>query len=259
MSTGALLRTACFHRFKRSTQPRLRLLCFPYAGGSAHIFRDWANVLPPEIELLAYQPPGRGSRLAERPAASIASTTEAVYESILPYLNSPFAFFGHSMGALIAFELVRELRRGGELAPVRLCVSAHRAPHLYSQAPQIHDLPDALFLQKVRDLKGTPNDVLANEELVHLLLPALRADFRACETYRYRNEPPLSCPITVYGGILDSITREELAAWRIHTTSQSQLRLLPGNHFFLHSHGDLLLKLLVQDLSRDQLIARGGL
>lgn len=231
-------------------QARLRLFCFPYAGGGASIFCKWSETLLPGIEVCPVQLPGRESRLLEAPFSQVFSLLEPLAQALLPYMDMPCAFFGHSMGALIGFELARYLRRQHRLSPVHLFISARRAPQLLALDPPIHHLPEQEFVEKLRDLKGTPEEVLQNAELLQLLLPLLRADFAMCETYSYTPEEPLMCPITVFGGLQDDeVSRDMLTAWYKQTSSSFKLRFFVGNHFFLHTARVPLIQALCRDLS----------
>jgi len=172
-------------------------------------------------------------------------------EAILPYLDRPFVLFGHSMGALISFELARQLRDQYSLRPGHLFVSARRAPHIPEPDPPIHSLPEPHFVDEVRSLNGVSDEVLRNEELMQVIIPILRADFEMCETYTYIFGAPLNCPISAFGGVGDSETqREDLEAWRDQTTATFTLRMFPGDHFFLHSAQSTLLQGLCQELER---------
>ncbi len=236
-----------YHRPRQ--EARIRLFCFPYAGGGASIYHAWAQSLPPQVEVCPVQLPGRENRIREEPFRRMEALVEALAAGLAPLLDRPFAFFGHSMGSLIAFELARGLRREGRPGPVHLFVSGHRAPQLPPQDEPIHPLPDREFLDKVFQLNGTPEEVRTNPELRALFLPILRADFELCETYRYRAEPPLPCPLSAFGGLGDShAPREELQAWQAQSQGRFVLRMLPGDHFFLTSAGPLLLKILGQEL-----------
>lgn len=229
--------------------PRLRLFCFPYAGGSAATYRTWSDVLPPDIEVQAIQLPGREWRLKEDLYTSVFPLVEDLAGVLKDLFDTPFAFFGHSLGALISFELARELRRRGLPLPERLFLSAHRAPHLPKQLPDIHDGPDEQFVEGLRRLEGTPDELLANEELMELILPALRADFAMAETYVCPPEPPLDCPISAFGGLGDEVTdRPKLEPWAEHTTGEFKLRMVPGGHFFVEEARDLILRAVFQDL-----------
>ncbi len=178
--------TECWLRSpKPNPQASLRLFCFPYVGGGALIFRTWPNSLPATAEVCPVELPGRGTRLKETPFTRLLPLVQALAQALLPHLDKPFAFFGHSMGALISFELTRQLRRLYGLVPLHLFVSAHRAPQLPDPDPPIHTLPEAEFMEELRCLNGTPKEVLEQPELMELMLPILRADFALCETYIY--------------------------------------------------------------------------
>jgi len=166
----------------------------------------------------------------------------------------PFAFFGHSMGARIAFELSLSLRRNGLPQPERLFVSGSQAPHLPNRKRLVHDLPPADFKRHLAQLGGTPQELLDNVELMDLLLPTLRADFALWETYRYVSEPPLACPISAYGGTADPhVTHEELLAWGTQTSAAFDLQMLPGDHFFVRSAlNELLPDIVTKSISHQK-------
>jgi medium-chain acyl-[acyl-carrier-protein] hydrolase len=230
----------------------IRLFCFPYAGGGASIFHSWSGHLPRSIEVCPVQLPGREDRLGERAFSNMAALLDALVPVLLPYLDMPYAFFGHSMGALISFEVTRYLYRIGQRnKPLHLFVSGHRAPQLPDTDPPTYELPEPEFIEKLRHLKGTPEAVLQNTELLHLLLPLLRADFALCETYSYTHEKPLECGLSAFGGLQDSdVSREALEAWRKQTSGQFKMRFFEGGHFFLHQENARfsLLKALSFDL-----------
>jgi medium-chain acyl-[acyl-carrier-protein] hydrolase len=228
---------------------QLRLFCFPYAGGTAQIYREWPAGLPSFVEVCAVQLPGRGARLGEPALTNLLAVVEAAAPSLQPYFDRPFAFFGHSMGAIIAFELARHLRSTRAIEPTRLFVSGHGAPQIPSEHGQTYQLPDAEFVESLRRLNGTPEEVLSHPELLELMLPLLRADFEAIETYAYTEGEPLNCPITAFGGLQDlEVSRQEIEGWRAQTSSRFMLRMLPGDHFFIHSAQRLLLQTLSREL-----------
>ena len=230
---------------------RLRFFCFPYAGGGASAFASWVHLMPPEVEICAVQLPGRETRLGEKPFVRLPVLVQALRESLRPYLHGPFAFFGHSMGALICFELTRELRRARLPGPVHLFVSGHRAPHLPDPDPPIHQLPASAMVAELRRRYDTPETLIQNPELLELLLPVLRADLAVCETYLYSAEDALDSPITVYGGLEDpKVSRQELAAWRSQTRGVFDLRMFPGKHFFPQTAELFVLQSLGDDLKR---------
>lgn len=231
---------------------RLRLFCFPYAGSGASIFRTWQIGLPTDVEVCPIQLPGRGTRLAERPFTRLAPLVWALTEAIFPLLDKPFAFFGHSLGALVSFELARELRRLYGMHPVRLFVSSAHAPQIPHRGPLIHTLPQGEFLAELRRLNGTPIEVLEHEELMEIMLPLIRADFALYETYVYAHDSPLSCPISAFGGSHDrKVSHGDLEAWRDQTSVSFSSRMFPGDHFFMNANRPLLLEAVCQELRGD--------
>lgn len=238
-------------KFKQNPQAQMRLFCFSYAGGGASVFRTWWKDLPSQIEVCPVQLPGRENRINETPFDEFASLIQAVMRYLRPELTMPFAFFGHSMGALVSFEIARQLRRQKVPAPKHLFVSAHRAPQLPDPDPPVHHLPEPEFIAELHRLKGTPPNILKHNDIMEMMLPALRADFKICETYTYTQEPPLACPISVFGGIDDDeLTRDELAAWREQTSGSFALHMCEGNHFFLHDARETLLQTVSDELNR---------
>ena len=232
---------------KPNPSASLRLFCFPCAGGNSYIFRPWSDRLPKTIEICPIELPGRGFQLKSTPFNQIEPLVKAIATAILPYLNKPFAFFGHSMGGLVSFELARFIRREYNLETVHLFISGRRAPQVKDSKPPIHDLPQAEFIQELRKLNGTPEAVLNNDELMELLVPILRADFAVLENYNYAPEAPLNCPISVFGGLQDrEVKLEELEAWREQTVGSFSLKMLSGDHFFIHSSQSLLPELIKQ-------------
>lgn len=215
---------------------RLRLFCFPYAGGGAAVYRAWPDELPSSIDVCAVALPGRGGRLAEEPFRDLHALVGALSDALLPRLDRPFAFFGHSMGALVAFELARLLRRQRRPTPSHLFVSGRAAPQLRRAGSRIHRLPREAFLEGLRLLNGTPPEVLGNDELLEVVLPALHADFTACAEYVYAPDTPLECPISAFGGEEDpEVAEEDISAWRDQTARAFTMRVFSGDHFFLRS------------------------
>jgi len=245
----------------RRTPPRatVRLFCLPYAGAGASVFRPWANLLPPEIELCAVQLPGREDRLRDPLFTSMEPLVEALVVQLGGELDRPFALFGHSMGAIIAYELACVLRRTGLPDPVHLFVSGRRGPQIPYRHEPMHDLAEAEFVEKLRRLNGTPEEVLRHPELLAHIIPTLRGDFAVCETYEYRREPALSCPVSVFGGLRDpEVSREDLETWSAMSTGPFRLELFPGDHFFVHACRTSLLATLTADLTRTINLAASG-
>lgn len=221
---------------------RLRLFCFPYAGSGASSFRGWAQQLPVDVELCIVQLPGRENRLRDQLFTEMDRLLPALEEALTLHLSTPFACFGYSLGSLISFEWVRYLRRQGHPLPLHLLVGGRRAPHLPASHPPISHLPEAEFVAGLRRFEGIPEMVLQSEELMQLFLPTLRADFRIHEEYLHTDEPPLPCPIAVFGGLADGeTTPESLDAWRLHTMGEFSVQMFPGGHFFLHPEQSALL------------------
>ena len=206
----------------------VRLFCIPHAGSGAAQFHSWAAALPSSIELYAVRLPGRENRRAEPPFRDVVGAAAALGEAIAPLLDRPFAFFGHSMGALIAYELARSV------PPDWLFVSGRRAPHVPDREFPIHQLPEGAFVDAMTRRYGvSATSLLHDPELRALFVPVLRADFEAVERYQYRAAPPLDCPITAFGGLTDPRADPEgLHAWRGYTTGEFDMRLFPGDHFF---------------------------
>jgi medium-chain acyl-[acyl-carrier-protein] hydrolase len=238
-------------RFRQSNPAAaLRLFCFPYAGGSASVYRNWTD-FPPEIEVCPVQLPGRDERFREPAFTRADALCDALVVALAAYLDRPFAVFGHSMGAIIAYEFTRRLRARG-LAPRHLFVSGQRAPHIQLRRPQSYELPDPAFKNRLRELSGTPEEVLRDAELMRLLLPRLRSDFELSEAYACADDVPLSCAITVFGGAQDhEVSRADLAAWRHFTTSAFDIAVFPGGHFYLEQEGQTLRRRIAAHLLVD--------
>jgi medium-chain acyl-[acyl-carrier-protein] hydrolase len=236
-------------RPRPSRDPALRLFCFPHAGGGASVYNSWVDELPASIEVCPVQLPGRENLRQLAPYSELWPLIDELLIVLQNYLNLPFVFYGHSMGALVSFELTRRLRQQQLPQPSHLFVSSYCAPQLAQRTTGLHELPDAEFLLHVQQLQGIPEALMGNEELIELFSPLLRADFALCESYIYCDAEPLRCAISSYGGTDDKrISTEELAAWRVQTCAEFKMRLLPGNHFFLHSSRQLLLRVISQEL-----------
>ena len=239
-----------FLSYGPNPKARLRLFCFPYAGSGASNFYPWTKGLPAEIQVCPVQLPGRENRLTVPPFTRLFPLVKDLAQALLPYLDVPFAFFGHSMGALVSFELARELRRHHEFGLAHLFVSACRAPQIPDPAQPLHQLSESSFVKEIcRRYNGIPAAVLQSEELMKLFLPVLKADMEIIETYVYTDEEPLDCAISAFGGLWDHETsRDDLAAWRVLTRSTFDLRMLQGDHFFLQSNRVVILQAVCRDL-----------
>jgi medium-chain acyl-[acyl-carrier-protein] hydrolase len=200
--------------------------------------------IPGNIELWGIRLPGREQRLSEQPFQRMGPLIDALYEAMAPHLNVPYAFYGHSLGTLVAFEMARKTRRQGQPGPVRLLVSAHAPPQLALRRPPLHNLPKKEFEDELRRFAGTPEEVLQNEDLMSIMTQALRADFEVGETYSYEEGPALDCPISAFGGWDDSdVSQADMEAWRIHTSREFSLHMMKGNHFFVFRSTEFLARL----------------
>ena len=202
------------------------------------------------VELIAAQLPGRESRLREAPVTDAKALAAALRVAIAPHADRPFAFFGHSMGALLALELAHALRAAGAPQPGRLIVSGCSAPHVPGALKLDAALTDAQLLDAVRELQGTPQEVLDHPEMSSLLLPVLRADLALCASYAADSRPPLECPVFAYGGREDEVEPEGLLEWQRYTTRPLSVRMFPGGHFFIQSSVSRVLMQLAGDLER---------
>jgi len=244
-----------FH--KPNPSAKVSLFCFPYAGGTATMFQQWRRSLPDTIEVCPVQLPGRGHRLSEPRFSSIGPLVAALAEEMGDYLEKPSAFFGHSMGALVAFELARLLRRNRKRQPVHLFVSGCDAPQ-WNQITPIYDLPEAELMEELRLMNGTPQEVLDHAELMELMLPIIRDDLSVCQTYEYSPEPPLSCDITAFGGLQDpGVSEAAVNAWREQTTGSFAMKMIEGDHFFIHNAVPQVLR-MISTRSQTALSARRG-
>lgn len=233
-------------------QARLNLICFPYAGGGAQLFNNWQRALgaATDIQVYAVQYPGRGSRVREQPFTDCSAMVRAFLPHLLPVLNKPFALFGHSMGAIIAFHVTRVLQQQHGLKPERLIVSGRHAPHVSVDEPKTYNLPDKEFMEELRRLNGTPAEVLAHPELMQLMLGIIRADFTLTQTYTYEPGPPLACPLSVFGGLGDfDVTREHLEAWCELSSGACMVRMFEGDHFFIQSEEATVVRAIKEQLA----------
>lgn len=227
---------------ENADQVQLRLFCFYYAGATASIFRSWQEAMPPAVELIAVQLPGREYRLAEPLLTDARPIVTEVAEILPPLLDKPFIFFGHSLGVLLGFDVIRILRARGLRQPELMIASGRNAPQFRWCDAGLQMLPDDEFIAAVRDYNGTPEALLADESLRELWLPRLRADLTVSATYEYVEQRPLECPIVVLFGEEDRLVSDAgLQGWRTQTTGGVRYFRYPGNHFFLHSAEQLVL------------------
>lgn len=213
----------------------MRLLCLPYSGGSAMFYARWRRLLPSWIDVRPVEWPGRGARMDEPLATDPHVLAAKLAGELGGQLDGPYALFGHSLGAVIAFELAHGLLDGGAAAPAVLFASGAEAPGVRDGSRWREPLGDDALMQELRNLQGTPDEALSNAELMRSALPVLRADFLMCGAYVYRPRRPLPCPVHVFAGADDETSREALETWRRETSASFTLDVLPGHHFFIHT------------------------
>jgi surfactin synthase thioesterase subunit len=230
---------------------RLRLLCFPPAGGAASMFRGWERALPADVEVLAAQLPGRAERWAEPPVTELARLVDVLAEQAAPLVGEPFAFLGHSLGGLVAVELARRLRQDHGRDPVRLFVANCAAPVPARRLPTLSALDDDELPAALAAL-GLADDVLADEELMELLRPVLRADFRLGDSYRSHDGATLSCPVSAFHGTRDPmVALDDVAAWRELTAGPVRVRSIDAGHLLTGPQWAAVLALVSEDLAAD--------
>jgi surfactin synthase thioesterase subunit len=235
-------------RYHPSPQARVRLVCLPHAGGSASFFLPMSKALSPAVDVLCVQYPGRQDRRNEPCVQNLEDLAEQVTRVLLPWLGMPLALFGHSMGATLAFEIARRIERDHATSPVHLFASGRRSPSR-RRNERVHLADDRALLAELRSLSGTDALVFGDEEVLRMVLPAIRGDYRAAETYSYQPGPRLSCPITVLVGDADTkVTAEEALAWREHTDGEFDCRTFDGGHFYLTGHQEEILRLVTERL-----------
>ncbi|OLU26326.1 thioesterase [Pseudomonas sp. PA15(2017)] len=231
----------------------VQLFCLPYSGASAMVYSRWRRKLPEWLSVQPVELPGRGARLGEPLQTDMQALARQLARELLPCLKGPYALFGHSLGALLGLEMAHALRELGAPAPTSLFASGTAAPSERDDYARGFADPksDDQLKEELRELNGTPQEVLDNDELMALTLPILRADFRLCDLYVHRQRPCLSCPLHVLGGKQDRATQEQLIAWQLESDASFSLEMLPGGHFFIHEHETKVLRILRANLEVD--------
>jgi medium-chain acyl-[acyl-carrier-protein] hydrolase len=242
--SGSPLRT-----IRRSERATVRLFCFPPAGAGPSIFNEWAKLLPSFVELVGVVYPGRECRSAEPLSRDLGAIADSVAEHISSSDDLPCAFFGHSMGGYVCFEVMQRLT-GLTAYPDHMFLSAVPGPHM-PVPEKLHGLPDSQFFRELVRLDGFPQGVLNTPELVRYALPILRADFTACETHRFNLDTLCRCPLSVYGGSTDiRVTRDRLEGWRHFAGLSFSLRIFEGGHFYLRKMQAELVSIIGNELAR---------
>lgn len=228
----------------------MRLFCFPHVGGASTVYRQWAQAFNEKVEVCAVELPGRGLRFGEKLHTDLKDLVFSMQVEMQNYLDKPYAFFGHSMGALIAFEWTRLIRQSALPPPQILFVSGFGAVHLPKPEPQrLHALPNKDLLASIERLKGTPSEVLQHRELMELLLPIIRADLQMVETYSYEKQMPLDIPLIALGGDHDpEVEPSRLKAWKDQTSERFEFKFFEGEHFFIQSAREEVIKFINQEI-----------
>lgn len=227
---------------KKVEKPKLRIFCFPYAGGSASTFFPWVDQFQKEVELVFVQPPGRASRISEHAHKRMKELVVELISKIASITDVPYVFFGHSLGGRVSYELAYQLYLAGIPLPKYIIVSASRAAHLKGLEGNIYNQNDYKFLNAIKELNGTPRELLLNSELMKLLLPMLKADFEIAETYQAQ-EVPIPVSLHILHGDQDiNVSREQLDAWKLLSTGNCSIKAMKGGHFFIDSDPESVIK-----------------
>ncbi|MFE2546309.1 thioesterase II family protein [Actinacidiphila glaucinigra] len=249
--TENLVSSRWIRRYHPSEGGRVRLVCLPHAGGSASFYFPMSQALAPASDVLSVQYPGRQDRRDEPGITDMATYADALTRELLPWIDRPLAFFGHSMGAVLAFEVTRRLEREHGVTPLRIFASGRRAPSSHRHET-VHLRDDDGVVAEMRELSGTDSRILGDEEILRMVLPAIRSDYTAIENYRATPGDRVSTPITVLTGDADPrTTREEAQAWAQHTTGEFEIHCFAGGHFFLANHQEAIMKLVSEGLTSD--------
>ncbi len=214
----------------------LRIFCFPFAGGGASIYRGWGKLFGSKVEVCPIQLPGRENRFSEPAFKEARALAQALASQLQLYSDKPFVMYGHSMGALVAFELTRVLQANGMTMPEALILGAHRAAHLPRTRETLYNLDDKAFIDRLQRFGGFPEEVLASADLLQFLMPTLKADFTLCDTYVYTEQEPLNCPIHIFAGAADpEAPPSVMEAWCQHSNTDTQMHIFQAGHFFIRS------------------------
>lgn len=231
---------------------KMRLYCFPYAGGSAAVFNKWRTYLNRKIELVPVELAGRGIRFREAFYGSMFEAVNDLYSRLSPTLTQgPYAFFGHSMGSLLVYELCHKIMAENRIGPVHIFLSGKSPPHLKKETKLLHTLPIEKFKEELYEIGGTPREVLENQELMDIFIPILKADYQIYETYEFTpRDTKLKAGITVFNGISDNIGYEAMLEWGEYTSGSSEIYQFEGGHFFIHQHTVEIVKIINETLGR---------
>jgi medium-chain acyl-[acyl-carrier-protein] hydrolase len=221
---------------------QFRLFCFPYAGGSAAAYAAWGKLIPPNVELVAIQPPGRANRMNEKLLTSVEQMADQISQVIAPLLDRPYVIYGHSLGAAVSFEFLHKLHERRLPPPIRYFCGARRAAHNAPRIPPIHDYPLEQFKSELRDSYGTSEMILNNPELMEIFAPILRTDFAAAYAYRRRPLVKLECEVSAFCGAADDkVLFEDMVGWQEHFTKAVDFKVFEGGHMFLDENREAVI------------------
>jgi len=245
-----ILDTKWFFKLNENKNAKIRLFCFSYAGGGASTFYSWLDYLSPYIELISIQLPGRESRFDEDFITDMDSLSDIIATNILPLLDKPYAIFGHSLGAIISFELIRKLKDWNKTLPLVLIFSGRGAPSSKNKRELIYNLSDGEFINKLEAYNGLPESILNDKELLEYFLPIIRADFKLSQTYKYKDVEALNIPIVALTGLYDNtVELSDVLLWQNHTKLKFLYYVLEGDHFFIKEQ-----KIKVINIINDEII-----
>ena len=246
---------------KPNPQATVKLICFPYAGGSPRSFSNWHASLPHYVEQIMVSMPGRGNRFSEPPIDCMDTLTDILIEELTPHITDNTVFYGHSLGSRVAFEIQRKLMARNMQGPVHFIASGSANPSHDRSGDYTHLLDDDAFIEKLKSLNGTPPAVLENEELMMLFMPVLRADFKLADTYRYTGDEKLPCNITVFAGKYDPITEQDQLDWQNFFQGNFAFKYFSGDHFFIDSHNEQVgeeVRNIISTHAQNKLLSNAG-
>lgn len=241
-----------FIKLSKTANPKVQLICFPYAGSGASLFYPWVNFLSKDFEVWAFQPPGHEELMDQRLISDLAEMKQYILQKIIPIINRPFILFGHSLGSVLAYETTKELQKRN-MVPISLTVSGRQPPHLKSKMHLIAHLNNEDFIKEVFELNGTPPELMASKDFLEMATPILRADFKLAENYQIKIEEKIKCPVSVLGSTTDKwIDTKEIAEWSKTTEKPCETRIFEGDHFYLKQNPRLVAEYLNNLLEKNQ-------
>ncbi len=242
-------------RLSKNNNEAVKMFCFPFSGASAQSYLPFANLQNAGVNVHALEMPGRGRRFQEEMFGDMSAIVDEAATGLEPFIAArDFVFFGHSLGGLIAFEVARELRRRDKHLPMHFFISGMLAPQIPRKRKTVSDLSDTEFLERVKELEGTPDEILDNPEMLELMIPLLRNDFKIYENYRYADEEQLKCPITAFAGTEDKfVDADDVQKWSEQTAILFSKHVFDGGHFYIYSHLEEIFGIINRTLTMHRL------